>query len=319
MLDGPHDNLSILTAHIHRKRALYTVPSSDDEYEEVLSSRSPLEWIQNRLEILHRLRLLNSYLGVLADEFGNLILDVAIDQDLQKIWNPVSSRLGRCWSCNKRDGRNILKPSWLDDVYKTEGMDNARWTLISTITHTSPDIQAEEAWKGRFQHLKSLLLAHSKSKYRTSIIPPGTCDCSDCEQVWAGRHCARATRHAASQATIVPEKRSAAYLAGHPDYVPLDQLLSSIKLLGVKERLVTDFLKQLTFTPEYLGVQRSTQLMIEQFPDVYQFYSNIVLSGSQFGKHPTFLEWLAKIHTGEDNWYMGAAVFNHEVQSGSAF
>ncbi|KXX80204.1 hypothetical protein MMYC01_204252 [Madurella mycetomatis] len=72
LLDGPHDNLSVLTTHIHRQRLMYTDPKSSSDavgFSKLLVNQSPVDWIQNRLEVLHRLRLLNSFLGVLGDEF----------------------------------------------------------------------------------------------------------------------------------------------------------------------------------------------------------------------------------------------------------
>ncbi|KAL6403014.1 hypothetical protein AUP68_12346 [Ilyonectria robusta] len=306
LLDGPHDNISVLTTHIHRKRTLYTVPSGtydDAGFGVLLMNKGDLEWIQNRLQILHRLRLLNSYLSVLADEFGSLISDDSIaSKELLKAWRPVSSQLGRCWSCNKRDGRNIHKPTWLSDS-DTGEMNNSRWTLLSTTWHTSPGMQAKQAWKSRYDSLRKQLFAESKSKMEISLTPPGTCGCSSCERIWASRLCSRATRHAASQQSVIPEERSTAYSSSHPDFVPLDQLLSSIKLLGTQYKVVTEFLKQLTRTPEYLGYQQSTELQIEMFPDVYELY----LWKARFhpttlqGEYPPFLEWLAAIHNGEDD------------------
>jgi hypothetical protein len=164
-------------------------------------------------------------------------------------------------------------------------------------------MQAKQAWKSRYDSLRKQLFAESKSKMEISLTPPGTCGCSSCERIWASRLCSRATRHAASQQSVIPEERSTAYSSSHPDFVPLDQLLSSIKLLGTQYKVVTEFLKQLTRTPEYLGYQQSTELQIEMFPDVYELY----LWKARFhpttlqGEYPPFLEWLAAIHNGEDD------------------
>ncbi|KAI9167958.1 hypothetical protein HJFPF1_04101 [Paramyrothecium foliicola] len=304
LLDGPHDNLSVLTTHAHRKRALYTTPKNDSGekvFMKLLITQKPSAWIQNRLEILHRLRLLNSYLSILVDEVGALIPDGSLtDKELQRVWSPVSSRLGRCWSCNRRDGRNILKPTWLDDT-DTGRMNNARWTLLSTTWHTSPDIQAKEAWQSRYDYLRKKLIAESKGNGASAIIPSGTCDCSSCEKFWASRLCSRATRHAASQGLVPAEERSKAYSPNHPDYVPLSTLLAAINLLGTQYKVVTDFLKQLTRTPEYLGYDQTTELQVKMLPDVYQVYLfkaslHARLQARSREDFPPFLEWLVEMH-----------------------
>ncbi|KAG5661876.1 hypothetical protein KAF25_004115, partial [Fusarium avenaceum] len=310
LLDGPHDNLSVLTTHIHRKRALYTVPkhdSGDVLFTKLLVTQAPSDWIRNRLEIIHRLRLLNSYLSIVADEFASMIPDGSLSaKDLRQVWTPVNSRLGRCWSCNKREDRNVIqRPTWLDTATAGQ-MSNARWTFMSSVWHTSPDVQAKEAWLSRYNHFRRQLSSDPKGSGASSIIPPGTCDCSTCEMFWASRLCSRATRHAASQELTRPEERSKGYSSKHPDYVPPSQLRTSILLLGAEYKVVTDFLKQLTRTPEYLGYEESTELQIEMFPDVYGTYlfqANLrgKLHSESQSEIPGFLEWLAAIHNEEDS------------------
>jgi hypothetical protein len=318
LLDGPHDNLSVLTTHIHRKQTLYTAPedqSTNESFSTLLITQDRSEWIRNRLEIMHRLRLLNAYLGALSAEFASLVSpnnssgnrtsnrSTTDAKELLRAWAPASSRLGRCWSCNKRDNnqRNVIeRPTWLGDTDPTGSMNNARWTLLSTVWHTSPDLQAKEAWRSRYVHLRRQLVAEARGRAEIDIIPPDTCSCESCLQFWASRLCARATRHAASRQLAAPEERASGYTPSHPDYVPRDQLLACLRMLGPKYKVVTEFLKQLTRTPEYLGYEESTNLQVEMFPDVYQAY----LFSSAFrprldGEAPPFLEWLGALHRGE--------------------
>ncbi|CAG5174614.1 uncharacterized protein ALTATR162_LOCUS7823 [Alternaria atra] len=271
LLDGPQDNLSVLTMHIHRDRNLYTTPSEDDwGYEDFLVTLGREAWIRNRLEVLHRLHVLNTALGLISSLFQQLTTEMTVEE-AKKIWNPPPTLLGRAWSSNKRSGRSIAKPTWHDNIFeeREDGLaeiereeTEIQFVLISAFTN--PWLQSSGAWKVRLRSVKSGLNLDLKwcgvfSKHWSQ------CRCEICQYVAAEVNCSRILSYVASQENIEPSDRI--YRPTHPDYVTLGTLEETIKVLGNAD-IVLEVLNQLSRTTEYYGMDK-TRKLLEPFGPYY--------------------------------------------------
>lgn len=63
------------------------------------------------------------------------------------------------------------------------------------------------------------------------------------------QNCYRAMSYSASQEDREPAMRK--YVKSHPDYVSVEQLRSSVQVIGEGDEVVTALLAQMTLTPEY--------------------------------------------------------------------
>jgi hypothetical protein len=157
LLDGPHDNLSVLTMHVHRRKDLCLVPvdhardakpARGDSAEQFLTEQGPRAWIRHRLRLLLRLYTLNAFLAATAREFQRHTQGITL-KGMTDTWTPPRTLFARAWPENKRDGHNIVKPGWLAEVYpdgaasKTD--DGSRklkkMRLVIVSTHTHPNMQ----------------------------------------------------------------------------------------------------------------------------------------------------------------------------------
>ncbi|KAH6667855.1 hypothetical protein B0J14DRAFT_173520 [Halenospora varia] len=249
LLDCPHDNLSVLAMHVHRRRGLYTIPSSEPCFDEFLSSKGPSAWIENRLEVLHRLLILNTYLAMISRHFQEVSKPLTT-KELVKAWEPPSSYFARAWYNNKRDGRSLRRPDWSDSWDSQAG--SSMMTAMVMI-HTHPYMQAPDVWNSRLTAIKKRLFDESKDKTRIFDSPWTNCGCNDCLYAFAKQNCTRAYSYAATQADIPSHERR--YFKRHPDYVSFAQLQSSISALGQAHPAVVILLDQLEKTPEYLEAQ----------------------------------------------------------------
>lgn len=170
LLDGPHDNLSVLSFHIHRPRSQYTVRTTDPSYsfmaeDEFLSNRGPLAWVSNRLEVLHRLLLLNTYLACITAEFQSKS-DEMTWKELEKSWKPPKPLFARAWHNNKRTGSNLVRPTWNEEMKGPIG------SIAATVMmNTHSFMQETEIWKTRMSNLKRRLHDEAKDKTVSNISP----------------------------------------------------------------------------------------------------------------------------------------------------
>jgi len=245
ILDGPHDNLCVLSLHVHRPSTLYTVPHDLELEEELLSTKGPTAWIANRLQILHRLLQLNTYLAYTARQFQKQCNGLTLDE-LPLAWHPLGTRFACAWHSNKRTGSKLEIPTWAEDMKQSESSSTMG---VLMMTHTFPMMQSPDLWKSRMTAIKKRLFdeAHGKSGLLNKAV--SSCECANCMYMHAVRNCRRAIWYAGSQKHLLPEERK--FRKSHPDYVPFEQLQASVSLLGSGNEYVQELQSALEENVEY--------------------------------------------------------------------
>lgn len=263
-----------MTLHIHRPLSQYTVPSSEHHYEEFLANLGPESWIKNRLEILHRLLLLNTYLASIATAF-QLPVEGMTFKELRKAWQPPSSLFARAWSSNSREQSTttntnnrslprLAMPRWRDDMGEQQLL--RTMTAITTL-HTHPFMQAPQIWQTRMTAIKRRLLSHdddaSQNSSSSGVFAHRAwvnCGCANCVYVFARLNLQRALSHVQSLQSLregesneeeIGKQKRIVFKKSHPDYVDINILRASIAQLDPDDALVDTLLEQLDLAPEY--------------------------------------------------------------------
>jgi len=231
---------------VQRLRNAYTVPTNDTYRDKFLEGNPA--WIENRLELLHRILVLNGYLAQISQRFQQAASQLSF-RHMEKAWKPPRTFFACAWYSNKRDGNNLAKPSWAKDIQLENGSITSLLTIPMMQTH--PFMQSPDIWKSRIAALKRRLQDESKDTSGIFEIPWTNCQCDLCLQFFAQQTCHRATEAAASQQHLPSEERR--YLKNHPDWVSVKQLVAAIEILGGEHWAVVRLLEQLERTPEYEG------------------------------------------------------------------
>ena len=250
LLDCPFDNLSVITMHIHRARELYTIPTDysgtrgEFGYEEFLSLAGPKAWVENRLQVLHRLLTLNSYLACISREFQAQCADMSA-KEIRKAWKPPPCSFGRARYDSTRSGNKLIFNN--QSLAGTSGnVEGHMGPLVILLASTLPFMQSPDIFKSRWKAIKKVLKADLEGKANESDTPWENCACDSCTYAIAVQNCRRARVHAEAR-RIAGEKFS----KSHPDYTPFATLQSSIGKLGIEHTEVVALIEELGKTPDY--------------------------------------------------------------------
>ncbi|KAL2840681.1 hypothetical protein BJY01DRAFT_16844 [Aspergillus pseudoustus] len=222
VLDYPVDNLSILQTHLHRKAKYYI-----DENGEFLTDLGPAAWMQNRLQVLRRLKLLNDFMAVIAAHFQELCRFVLPGvgpptvKTLRQIWKPGGTIFSRAFHLDKRDGNKLY---YAPDIDFGEGeMDNWRairfFTFGTTFAQTHRQIMGgDELFMTRLKTMKSLIASQIAGKEET-WLPWEMCTCDECKFNTLLIMCRRLDWNAIDNDEALQRGETPAIKLGHPDYV----------------------------------------------------------------------------------------------------
>ncbi|KAL2063125.1 hypothetical protein VTL71DRAFT_6197 [Oculimacula yallundae] len=247
LLDCPYDNLSLLAMHVHRSRRLYTVRS--DNAGELgkdifLSTKGSKSWISNRLGVLLRTFLLQTYLRSFVMHFFGEIPDGIPIADIPHLWNPQPSS----WARGRHD--SVRTDEGL--VASSQGLENSPGNieghtgpLVQLLKTSAPFMQSEAVFKRRWRIMKDLLRVGNPVNTTDGNTPWTNCECRSCNQARAVMHCRRAKAHATDVTAAEGQ-----FNAGHPDYTPMVTIQWAFaRLQGHKDKMEAEGV--LVTTPEY--------------------------------------------------------------------
>jgi hypothetical protein len=215
-----------------------------------LPPREHKNWLVNRLEVLSRLLVLNTYLAQISHSFQK-VTQLMSPNELENAWKPPISYFGRAWHSNICHGKEMQKPTWNLEIQDKHN--RAAFSSTVAMIHTHPFMQEPEVWKTRLAAIKRRLFDESRSKESFGIfkdVPWENCECQDCVYAFSKFACSRAMSYTNSLEVI--EKGKRVYKRSHPDFVGTEKLRVCMEVLGAEDLVVVGLREQLERTPEYL-------------------------------------------------------------------